>query len=71
MNAAAPYAPITQRLQPRSIDELEHACDRCGANAKATMTLTSGGSLLLCEHHAREVETRLPEGAAVTYHDEP
>jgi len=35
-------------------------CDRCGAQAYVRATLAStGGSLLFCAHHAREVEEKL------------
>ncbi len=29
-------------------------CDRCGAQAYVRVTLTSGGELLFCGHHARK-----------------
>lgn len=34
-------------------------CDRCGAQAYVRATLTSGGQLLFCAHHARAVEESL------------
>ncbi|WP_309079987.1 hypothetical protein [Zhihengliuella sp.] len=35
-------------------------CDRCGAQAYVRAILaTSGGELLFCGHHAREVESKL------------
>ncbi|MCO1339241.1 hypothetical protein BJH93_10105 [Kocuria polaris] len=35
-------------------------CDRCGAQAYVRAVLaTSGGELLFCAHHAREVEAKL------------
>ncbi|MEZ5186151.1 MAG: hypothetical protein R2720_10435 [Candidatus Nanopelagicales bacterium] len=29
-------------------------CDRCGAQAYVRVTLTKGGELLFCAHHARK-----------------
>lgn len=44
-------------------------CDRCGAQAYALATLTSGTDLLFCAHHWREHgATLLAQGA--TIHDE-
>ncbi|GGE72435.1 DUF7455 domain-containing protein [Nesterenkonia cremea] len=34
-------------------------CDRCGAQAYIRAVLSSGGSLLFCNHHARQVEENL------------
>lgn len=35
-------------------------CDRCGAQAYVRATLrSSGGTLLFCAHHARDVEAKL------------
>lgn len=34
-------------------------CDRCGAQAYIRADLASGGSLLFCNHHGREVEATL------------
>ncbi len=31
--------------------ELDERCDRCGASAKITVTLASGGELAFCGHH--------------------
>ncbi|WP_022872580.1 DUF7455 domain-containing protein [Nesterenkonia alba] len=34
-------------------------CDRCGAQAYVRAELASGGILLFCNHHARQLETSL------------
>ncbi|WP_150462515.1 DUF7455 domain-containing protein [Nesterenkonia ebinurensis] len=34
-------------------------CDRCGAQAYIRAELASGGALLFCNHHGREVEDTL------------
>lgn len=34
-------------------------CDRCGAQAYIRAVLTSGGALLFCNHHGRDVEQKL------------
>ena len=44
-------------------------CDRCGAQAYLKVTLTSGGELLFCAHHAKEHGDKLREVAA-SVHDE-
>jgi hypothetical protein len=36
-------------------------CDRCGAAALVKVTLTSGGELHFCGHHARKHAVRLLE----------
>jgi hypothetical protein len=36
-------------------------CDRCGAGALVVVTLTSGGELHFCGHHARKHAARLLE----------
>ncbi len=48
-----------------AIDELTAAdrCDRCGAQAYLRVTLTNGGELLFCGHHARAHEDRLKQVA--------
>lgn len=51
MNATA----TTQRV----LSTLDR-CDRCGAQAYVRATLaSSGGQLLFCAHHARDVEAQL------------
>jgi hypothetical protein len=39
-------------------------CDRCGAQAVARATLSSGSHLLFCGHHLRAHEARLREISA-------
>jgi len=39
-------------------------CDRCGAQAVAQATLSSGSHLLFCGHHLRAHEARLREISA-------
>ena len=34
-------------------------CDRCGAQAFVRVTLTTGGTLIFCGHHARKHEEKL------------
>lgn len=36
-------------------------CDRCGAQAKVRVTLSSGGELLFCGHHARDHEDKITQ----------
>ena len=35
-----------------TVDELTERCDSCGAAAKLEVSLTSGGALAFCGHHA-------------------
>lgn len=44
-------------------------CDRCGAQAYLRVTLTSGGELLFCAHHARAHSDRIRQ-VALNIHDE-
>jgi hypothetical protein len=44
-------------------------CDRCGAQAYLRVSLTGGGELLFCAHHAREHGEKLREIAEYV-HDE-
>ncbi|MEH0058871.1 MULTISPECIES: DUF7455 domain-containing protein [Auritidibacter] len=44
-------------------------CDRCGAQAYVRAVLASGGVLLFCAHHARQVEDQLRPQTS-TWHDE-
>lgn len=48
-----------------AIDELTAAdrCDRCGAQAYLRVTLTNGGELLFCGHHARAHQDKLKQVA--------
>ncbi|TLP79524.1 DUF7455 domain-containing protein [Nesterenkonia sphaerica] len=34
-------------------------CDRCGAQAYIRAVLASGGALIFCNHHGRDVEASL------------
>ncbi len=38
-------------------------CDRCGAQAYLRVTLTSGGELLFCAHHAKAHSDKLSQVA--------
>lgn len=40
-------------------------CDRCGAQAVARATLSSGSHLLFCGHHLRAHEARLRQVARI------
>lgn len=44
---------MTTTLTPTPLTASDR-CDRCGAQAYVRVTLTSGGELLFCGHHARE-----------------
>lgn len=44
-------------------------CDRCGAQAYLRVTLTSGGELLFCAHHAKAHSDKLRQ-VALTIQDE-
>jgi hypothetical protein len=44
-------------------------CDRCGAQAYLRVTLTSGGELLFCAHHAKAHSDKLKQ-VALTIKDE-
>jgi hypothetical protein len=46
--------------QVATVASLEQRCDGCGATAKLSFDLVSGGELALCGHHAN----RLAEGIA-------
>jgi hypothetical protein len=48
------------RLVPAPFAQLER-CDRCGAAALVKVTLSTGGELHFCGHHARKHATRLLE----------
>jgi hypothetical protein len=45
---------MTSLLSPEitTSEELTDRCDRCGAAAKLVVSLTSGGELAFCGHHA-------------------
>jgi hypothetical protein len=44
-------------------------CDRCGAQAYLRVTLTSGGELLFCGHHAKAHSAKLSQ-VALSIQDE-
>jgi hypothetical protein len=46
-NTATPYAIVEKLPDPNP-----ETCDRCGAIARARITLTNGGVITLCGHHA-------------------
>jgi hypothetical protein len=48
---------MTTLLTPEitTVDELEERCDRCGAAAKLSVTLATGGELAFCGHHANRL----------------
>ena len=37
-----------------TVESLTERCDSCGAAARMELTLTSGGSLAFCGHHANK-----------------
>ena len=45
---------MTSLLSPEitTVASLTERCDRCNAAARLTVTLTSGGELAFCGHHA-------------------
>jgi hypothetical protein len=46
---------MTQTLLPPRLEivpSLPERCDRCGAAAKLALTLSPGGELVFCGHHA-------------------
>ncbi len=45
--------PVMTTLSPSPLTASDR-CDRCGAQAYVRVTLTSGGELLFCGHHARK-----------------
>ncbi|GAA1806599.1 DUF7455 domain-containing protein [Nesterenkonia flava] len=55
--------PGTLEAQTPTLTALDR-CDRCGAQAYVRAELASGGALLFCNHHAREVEAKLRPQAA-------
>ena len=59
MNTTTP-ASQHDRLVPAPLARPER-CDGCGAAALVKVTLTSGGELHFCGHHARKHAARLLE----------
>ena len=58
MNTTTPAS--RDHIVPAPIARPER-CDRCGAAALVTVTLTSGGELHFCGHHARRHAAKLLE----------
>ena len=48
---------MTSLLSPEitTVDTLTDRCDRCSAAAKLVVSLTSGGELAFCGHHANRL----------------
>ncbi|MDY6055528.1 hypothetical protein [Micrococcus sp.] len=49
---------ITATTEPAALTRADR-CDRCDAQAYVRAVLPSGGELLFCGHHARDVEGAL------------
>ena len=49
---------MTTALAPTELTAADR-CDRCGAQAYIRARLASGGELLFCAHHGRDVEETL------------
>ena len=45
--------------QVATVEHLNGRCDGCGAAAKLTFTLTNGGDLALCGHHANRMADKI------------
>ncbi len=45
--------------QVATVDFVEDRCDGCGAAARLTFTLATGGDLALCGHHANRMADRI------------
>lgn len=52
----------TPVIEDRALDASDR-CDRCGAQAYLRVTLSSGGQLLFCGHHARLHQDKLHQVA--------
>lgn len=52
---------MTSTLSPETVSagSLTERCDSCGAAAKMELTLSTGGSLAFCGHHANKHADRL------------
>ncbi|GIF11035.1 DUF7455 domain-containing protein [Actinoplanes teichomyceticus] len=57
---------MTTLLSPdiHTVGELTDRCDRCGAAAKLEVTLSSGGDLAFCGHHANRMHTDIARVAS-------
>ena len=55
---------VTGTITPTAPATLTHAdrCDRCGAQARVRVLLTSG-DLMFCAHHGHAYEAKLKESA--------
>ncbi|CAN5837275.1 hypothetical protein BH18ACT7_BH18ACT7_12820 [soil metagenome] len=52
---------MTPTLSPTEYEPLTayDRCDRCGAQGRIRVMLSSGSELVFCGHHAREYEVKL------------
>jgi hypothetical protein len=52
---------MTTLLSPQivTVDSMTERCDNCNAAARLEMTLTNGGSLAFCGHHANKYAVEL------------
>ncbi|MFI1991358.1 hypothetical protein [Actinoplanes sp. NPDC020271] len=57
---------MTTLLSPEidTVGELTDRCDRCGAAAKLEVTLSSGGDLAFCGHHANRMHAGIARVAS-------
>ena len=57
---------MTTLLSPEitTVGSLTERCDRCGAAARLTVTLASGGDLAFCGHHGNKHAAELVRLAA-------
>ncbi|WP_436526045.1 DUF7455 domain-containing protein [Actinoplanes sp. HUAS TT8] len=57
---------MTTLLSPEIdiVGELTERCDRCGAAAKLEVTLSSGGDLAFCGHHANRMHAEIARVAS-------
>ncbi|BCJ43092.1 hypothetical protein GCM10010168_01660 [Actinoplanes ianthinogenes] len=57
---------MTTLLSPEidTVGELTDRCDRCGAAAKLEVTLSSGGDLAFCGHHANRMHAEISRVAS-------
>jgi hypothetical protein len=63
---------MTTMLSPEitTASELVERCDRCSAAAKLEVTLTSGGQLAFCGHHANRMHEDIARiGARIVLED--
>jgi hypothetical protein len=62
--------PLLTPPQVAVVDELLDRCDGCGAAARLEVTLTGGGTLAFCGHHAnRHAAGLLPVTAQIRIED--